>query len=809
METNTRLLFTGIKNIINVNKIYLHLFLLISVSNYSQVNFLSDQAHQKYWYYYSRLNNDFLKVGKNAGESIPINQRGEGFDFYQYFNIPGTGIPQTLKVGDAISGLGVYIGVLATQYALLVQNNQNTDSVRHELFCALNAVNRLDDGFEKLYGNNNFGLNGFLMRDDVPVDFVSNNYKHFNYFNNWDGFSINSDGSPSTISNDRGFASRVPYGQRLISSDFSNNSASITNLEMSQDHVISLLMGLALVTRLVDAGANDNGAVFTHEGLGEIYLRQEAINIANRIGNYLGQSMQEIKNPCTGQSLHIGGDLTATKYGIDEAICHIVGYPSQSSPFVPLLNASSQLYPKSCHYTQNGTDLSRFSIWTGWVNSIAAKADHATFKSYLIATGDCAWRPGYYNQLSEECYNVTNTVCQQLPFPFNQVCSQVSNYFCNYIVLPIPSFNNDPDYLLHNVNVSIDFFQSQRPFEMFHNLLLHKVLHNQPLAKLGTYQTIVEDLLSKAPCEGPFNFGPGYRPDYEWTSDTRLEHPERRFQLNEPDFGYLANGNSASSFSKGETKGEYNGLDYMLMHNLYRLSNPHQYFPVHDLSDRIININIPTTNGVGSNTNPAMFFGFETITADNTILANADVEYRAGKEIILKSGFTASAGSDFHANIQSLSCSNGGTIYSRSNTDSTNEGRKVFNEPTHYVNYPSIVKNNETKPESTANNPTKKDKTPVFISNKKTTPSKIENGAVIYPIPTSGKIHLKYSSGKSQTCQLNIYNTQGELIKTFQVKDDGNIMEEFDLSNLNAGVYFITLIEESGNEFRERIILVN
>lgn len=32
--------------------------------------------HKKYWYYKSRFNNDFIKVGKEHGESIPFNQSG-------------------------------------------------------------------------------------------------------------------------------------------------------------------------------------------------------------------------------------------------------------------------------------------------------------------------------------------------------------------------------------------------------------------------------------------------------------------------------------------------------------------------------------------------------------------------------------------------------------------------------------------------------------------------------------------------------------------------------------------------------------
>lgn len=33
---------------------------------------------QKYWYYKTRLNNDFIKIGTKQGESIPFNQTVSG-----------------------------------------------------------------------------------------------------------------------------------------------------------------------------------------------------------------------------------------------------------------------------------------------------------------------------------------------------------------------------------------------------------------------------------------------------------------------------------------------------------------------------------------------------------------------------------------------------------------------------------------------------------------------------------------------------------------------------------------------------------
>src|SRR4051812_16022744 len=103
------------------------LFILVACS-YAQTDEIN---HQKYWYYKARLNNDFIKVGLDSGESIPFNTRGR---FAKSFDIENVEI----SVGDATSILGNYLALLSTELFLLRNNEQNTDRVRHELFCALN-----------------------------------------------------------------------------------------------------------------------------------------------------------------------------------------------------------------------------------------------------------------------------------------------------------------------------------------------------------------------------------------------------------------------------------------------------------------------------------------------------------------------------------------------------------------------------------------------------------------------------------------------------------------------------------------------
>lgn len=56
---------------------------LILILLFVNFNFIWSQDngihHRKYWWYKSRLNNDFVKVGLADGESMPLNQRGDNF----------------------------------------------------------------------------------------------------------------------------------------------------------------------------------------------------------------------------------------------------------------------------------------------------------------------------------------------------------------------------------------------------------------------------------------------------------------------------------------------------------------------------------------------------------------------------------------------------------------------------------------------------------------------------------------------------------------------------------------------------------
>lgn len=161
---------------------------------------------EKYWWYRYRLVNDFMLIGEDCGESIPVSRRQ-------------LGTYGKLKWADATNDLGHYLAMLGTEDKQLVTYGIPIKRTETELGYALDAYDRLDENAEQysysvaqeyhIPGNpsplpgsypctiTNYNFppqnykNGFFIRDDVPYwafcgymnQFNSpgfNNFKHFN-----------------------------------------------------------------------------------------------------------------------------------------------------------------------------------------------------------------------------------------------------------------------------------------------------------------------------------------------------------------------------------------------------------------------------------------------------------------------------------------------------------------------------------------------------------------------------------------------------------------------------------------------------
>lgn len=131
--------------------------------------------------------------------------------------------------------------------------------------------------------------------------------------------------------------------------------------------------------------------------------------------------------------------------------------------------------------------------------------------------------------------------------------------------------------------------------------LLRQALYGGPnLIDNSNYETLISD----APCYGPYNWinhspvysGLGTYPCNQWSSTQRWVHPERRHE-------------------EGNTNlwpGQYNGLDYMLLHNLFYIvtenyTNAEQMANMWD-----VNRSFPA-GSIGTTSIPAQMHAYETM----------------------------------------------------------------------------------------------------------------------------------------------------------------------------------------------------
>jgi hypothetical protein len=223
----------------------------------------------KYWAYRDRLRKNFLKVGSDQGESIPMSARSIGFPY-------SGSDASTSRVywQDATIYLGHYLSLMATEIKLLLNSyNTSTNSEekqnillqleqsKNELYFAIQAVNRLDKGAEKYLSGTQIeqtgDLNGLILRDDVPFDF---------YFKFQDDRSPIFNRNCNFVTPDSGHSQTQQYArptqeQGTLENCYSTearpagfHSENQCNNVMSLDQVTSLLSGLVMVHKLVPQG---------------------------------------------------------------------------------------------------------------------------------------------------------------------------------------------------------------------------------------------------------------------------------------------------------------------------------------------------------------------------------------------------------------------------------------------------------------------------------------------------------------------------------------------------------------------------
>ncbi len=768
-------------------KLKLIIGLLFIVTEFFTQNIATDRKlHNKYWNMRSRLRNDFMKVGSGPGESIPMQQRGFLYypndNPYGEFVFPNAESGEKAKWGDAMGDLGYYIGVLATEYALLQLNSQSPDTVIKELYYALGALNRMDlqaeINFESAWGTSYpSSLDGFMLRDDVAGEnFITDNLSHFNYYGNkgfkskifineLDGSGGGPDSKDKTI---------VP---RYFKWDHNHNFPpkgyyrKYEGAYLSQDNWINVLVGLALVRRFVPPEVSYGGNNIHGGDPGS--FSDAAYAIGHRVYNYMKDGYG---NSFAWNLQYPNGDDIGSDWG---GIAYLTSYPmAEALNKMENFDWGYKTYGATNHFN-NECD------WNDWVTG-GNKAQNW-------------YRKNISSPIEQAAYNVYPHFSGSHLHPSlvyeNLFIAQLGSFWLSADV-PIMSTNlagisncvyeYKGNKTKHNQSIRIN------SDGIFHGDLLRMAIHGWGNCFDNAFVTSSFDnsysLLDAAPCEGPFNWNSndvnvgikGPIANGEWSTTSRLDHLDRR--------------NSNHNFL-----GEYNGLDYMLYHNLFYLvaqqANPgYLGWRMVDLTSRDLKIDYPTTvngNPWGSVANPAFVPSHEYIVATNKLNSGADATFQAGKVIYFKPGFTASAGSKLHAYIKNDEnfCANNADFTNpfdlsvNARTFSQTDSSKAFsNHPTSYVKSEVMDENKIAELREAK----KKETLEIVLKNVKkiTTRSSVTK---VYPNPSTGTFSIFIDEPSNYE---SVYITNSLSQTVYEMKNM-NSVTSVDLTGQSKGIYFV------------------
>ncbi len=391
---------------------------------------------------------------------------------------------------------------------------------------------------------------------------------------------------------------------------------------------------------------------------------------------------------------------------------------------------------------------------------------------------------------------------------------------CNCVWTQQPSFV--PFY--KNITGASIWLPSYIPYTapLDHAPLARKVLHEYG-SYLSNSQYTMDWLLDVMnPCN-IFNLRNGNYGHLQWSSDNRCDHPNRIGQTN------------------GDFPGEYNGIDYLLYHNLWYIHQRKNGNTVAATSDIDMSHTYINKNGgayiVYSVSPPAppvplpiKVDSYEYIYTENTEFPlYGDSYMRAGKEIVFKPGthiyahYTPPTCNDctdgyytqsgLRAYIQKYDCALDIGHFYPDGTDRLFAGNdtmsgKILNTnppfiPYHYVDYPNeLPRTVELYPEMQNTEEYSK-----ITEEQKYNKDLMEKSFSIIPNPTDGKFSVVYSIPDTDVAGIEILDATGKLIYFNQNLPGTNQNLDIDLTEVKAGTYFVKFTNHSSGLFKTTLLI--
>ncbi|NLA25615.1 MAG: hypothetical protein GX879_11680 [Bacteroidales bacterium] len=483
----------------------------------------------KYSHYRDRLLNEFVVVSNNVeefGVNIPATDRVHDKD----------GKPYYISWGDGNCNFNHYLGFLATEYRLLKNNNEDYTETYKMLIYTILAIERLDLYSEYVLRkhNNIFRIingdtirdfivypddfNGFLIRDDVSLGFWVK-YAPF--------FGIKT-----------GNLNKTKDGTNTYLSVFQKGV--VAKEEMSQDNIVRMLHALALVKRLVDT-ENENIVEINYiNDLIPKYLKDRGILADNKI--YIDRWVDDLTERFIGQIQN--------------------PFPQKALSFKPWKGKAAPVKNQFLAIVST-----RWYILNKITDELVAEGSGDDLGVWLNSYGFA---------------EAGNAISGEKKYHFDGSNYGVSKYlfksllFKNLQILPggaVPIPKAIDDYMFRDLAVISDVNRGKKSYELFfalrdrrhkrtyeHQTLMLYLLHTEKYSKIynpkgGMWhddKAYYANLLAKAPQNGPFYDLNNKSYSEFWNSSSRLIWP----------------GKGAPDKTK---TWEFAGMDYLFLHNLYRL----------------------------------------------------------------------------------------------------------------------------------------------------------------------------------------------------------------------------------------------
>jgi hypothetical protein len=344
---------------------------------------------------------------------------------------------EVIKWGDSTIMVSYFMMMVATEHYLKPKL-----TTLNELRNILKTLDRLDavaeNAFDKTISKKT--LSGFFIRDDVKKDFLKKNTK------------LTKNGINLVMSDSS------PY-------DFGNGADTSRNKEMSQDQFWHILLGFALVKKLVD----------------DDICNKLIDNFITRVMKHIINKDWFIYNPVLNKKVARGCDVRVFSYGFFKAANKILD-----------------------------------------TNVNDKKKKHLLFRNIYFYLG------------------------------IRKIQRTLHKLKLNEKSIPYLALSTIADIGIDNKQTYLKYFiDKHKRFEHF--LLIYKILHNK--GDVNKYKTYYEKLLKEVPVEH-YNYSQstGEFSSINWSSVNRLVDPED-------------SGKDNIHFN-----GEYNGIDFMLLYNLYKIT---------------------------------------------------------------------------------------------------------------------------------------------------------------------------------------------------------------------------------------------